>query len=138
MESKPENAGGESGMPTKFGYALFRDYILPSVLGRHEEEILYWAGKELASEFPLFDMDEAAGFFLEAGWGTLTRESAGKREMIYVLETETEQAKKGRRCYSVEAGFLAGQYQKIHNRVAECRPEADRRQGIVKLTLAWE
>jgi predicted hydrocarbon binding protein len=138
MELKPENAEAGKGKPTEFGYALFRDHILPSVLGRHEEEILYWAGKELASEFPLFDMDEAAGFFLEAGWGMLSRESAGKREIIYVLESDAEQVRKSRRCYAVEAGFLAAQYQKIHDKMAECRPEPDRRQGIVRLTLAWD
>ena len=138
MELKPEHAETDNGKPTEFGYALFRDHILPSVLGRHEEEILYWAGKELASEFPLFDMDEASGFFLEAGWGSLSRESSGKREIIYVLEPDPEQVRKGRRCFSVEAGFLAGQYQKIHNRISECRPEPDRKQGVVKLTLAWE
>lgn len=138
MELKPENAETERGKPTEFGYALFRDHILPSVLGRHEEEILYWAGKELASEFPLFDMDEAAGFFLEAGWGMLSRESAGKREIHYVLEPDPEQVKKGRRCYSVEAGFLAAQYQKIHDKMAECRPEPDHRRGTVRLTLAWD
>lgn len=138
MELKPENAGKENEKPTEFGYTLFRDYILPSVLGRHEDEILYWAGKELASEFPLFDMDEAAGFFNEAGWGFLSIASAGKREITYELKPNPELVRKGRCCFSVEAGFLAGQYQKIHDRISECRPEPDRRQGIVKLTLAWE
>ena len=48
-------------IPT-FGYELIRDNILRSVLGKHEEEVLYWAGKELARKFPLFSIEEAASF----------------------------------------------------------------------------
>lgn len=138
MELKPDQEKVEQAEPTAFGYALFRDHILPSVLGRHEEEILYWAGKELASTFPLFEMDEAPGFFREAGWGELTQESSDKREIVYILSPDPEQVKKGARCFTVEAGFLAGQYQKVNGKDSECRPEPDRRQGVVKLILAWE
>lgn len=138
MALKPVKDEAEKTGPTSFGYSLFRDHILPSVLGRHEEEILYWAGKELASSFPLFSMDEAPEFFREAGWGNLEQLSTGKKEIVFELSPDPEDVKKGQRCYSVEAGFLAGQYQKIYEQVSECRPEPDSKIGTIRLTLASE
>ena len=38
---------------TSFGYELIRDHVLASILGKHEKDILYWAGKDLARKFPL-------------------------------------------------------------------------------------
>ena len=57
--------------PTRFGYEILRDHVLPSILGKHEDEILYWAGKEVARKFPIFGIDELPDFFQEAGWGPL-------------------------------------------------------------------
>ena len=48
---------------------LLRDHVLPSILGQHEEDILYWAGKEIARKFPVFTIEELPIFFTEAGWG---------------------------------------------------------------------
>ena len=63
-----------SGTPTRFGYEIIRDHVLPSILGKNEAEILYWAGKEVARKFPIFTTEELPSFFVEAGWGTLTLE----------------------------------------------------------------
>ncbi len=46
------------GTPTKFGYEILRDHVLPSILGTHESDILYWAGKEVARKFPVFSIEE--------------------------------------------------------------------------------
>ena len=58
-------------MPTRFGYEILRDHVLPSILGQHEGDILYWSGKEIARKFPIFSVDELPIFFTEAGWGVL-------------------------------------------------------------------
>ena len=29
-----------------FGYEIIRDHVLSNILGKHENEILYWAGKD--------------------------------------------------------------------------------------------
>ena len=62
-----------------FGYEIIRDNLLTSILGKHEEDVLYWAGKEIARKFPLFSMDEASSFFEEAGWGSFNIRKANKR-----------------------------------------------------------
>ena len=45
-----------------FGYELMRDFLLPTILGKHEKDILYWAGKDLARKFPLYR--HSANYFL--------------------------------------------------------------------------
>ena len=71
--------------PTRFGYEILRDHVLPSILGQHEDEILYWAGKEVARKFPVFTIEEFPVFFQEAGWGTLSLEKTTKEEAFYHL-----------------------------------------------------
>ena len=93
-----------------FGYELIRDNILRSVLGKHEEEVLYWAGKELARKFPLFSTEEATSFFEQAGWGVLSIEKEGKDSTTFILTGDADVLKFEERCFRIEAGFLAEQY----------------------------
>nr|WP_234982307.1 DUF2507 domain-containing protein [Edaphobacillus lindanitolerans] len=133
-----ENGTTEQGGVPRFGYELIRDHVLPSVLGKHEEDILYWAGKELSRSFPLFQMDEAPDFFREAGWGGLSLRQQSRKEAEWLLDTDPEYVRRGNRSYMLEAGFLSGQFGKIHECVCECRPETDRKTGRVRLLLVWE
>ena len=41
-----------------FSYLLIRDYLLGNILGEHTDEILYWAGKDLARQFPLKSQED--------------------------------------------------------------------------------
>lgn len=124
-------------IPT-FGYELIRDNILRSVLGKHEEEVLYWAGKELARKFPLFTLDEAPLFFEQAGWGILSIEKQEKDEIIYILSGDADMLKVEERCFRIEAGFLAEQTQKINGFLTECYEEKSSKQGTVKFNVKWD
>ena len=114
-----------------FGYEIIRDYVLSDILGKHESDILYWAGKSLARKFPLFSMDEAADFFSQAGFGDLVMEKAGKDEMIFVLRP----LKVADRCFKLESGFLAQQQQKIGGFLTEAYDEVIPKKKLVKITL---
>lgn len=118
----------------QFGYEIIRDYVLPDILGEHEADILYWAGKSLARKFPLFTLDEAADFFRQASFGELTLQSSGKDELIFSLvPTKAEQ-----RCFKLEAGFLAQQKQKIDGFVTEAYDEVSVKKKKVRITLKWD
>ncbi len=54
-----------------FGIELIRDYVLTDLLGSDYRQVIYWAGKRLARQFPVVDESELASFFEQAGWGTL-------------------------------------------------------------------
>ncbi len=127
-----------SGSATQFGYELLRDHLLPSVLGVHEGEILYWAGKEIARKFPIFSIDELPSFFVEAGWGNLILLKSSKKEAYYELTDHAESIKIEERKFQLEAGFIAEQYQKLNGILTECYAEPERKKDIVQFHVKWD
>ncbi|WP_422123014.1 YslB family protein [Planococcus sp. X10-3] len=114
-----------------FGYEIIRDYVLSDVLGKHESDVLYWAGKSLARKFPLYTLEEAADFFLQANFGELVTEKTGKDEIIFLLRP----LKTENRCFKLEAGFLAQQKQKIGGFLTEAYEEVLPKKKLVRITL---
>lgn len=125
-------------MIPKFGYELIRDHVLSNILGKHEDDILYWAGKDLARKFPMFTMDETSSFFHEAGWGLLTLERLNKDEAFYVLTGEDDSLQIEGRCFRLEAGFLAQQQQKLSGYLTECFEEKSTKTNSVQLHVKWD
>ena len=128
----------KNGTPTRFGYDILRDHVLPSVLGTHEGEILYWAGKEVARKFPVFSVDELPSFFNEAGWGKLSLEKSSKKEAFYILTNDTYSMKVKERTYHMEAGFIAEQYQKLTSVLTECYAEPIIKDEHVQFQVKWD
>ena len=75
---------------SSFGYEIIRDHILSSILGKHEDDVLYWAGKELARKFPCKSQDELIAFFADACWGTLELIKESKDGRIFQLTNDPE------------------------------------------------
>lgn len=121
-----------------FGYEIIRDHVLASILGKHEEDVLYWAGKELARKFPLFSMDEAASFFHEAGWGHLELDKEVADSAYYILTFDEGFSNIEGRCFKLEAGFLAEQMQKNLGFMTECYDEKNKKHNFVKFQLKWD
>lgn len=126
------------GAPTQFGYELIRDHVLPSILGKHEGDILYWAGKEIARKFPVFSIEEIPSFFLEAGWGQLKLEKMSKKEAFYQLQSPGEALKISQRSFQLEAGFIAEQFQKINGFLTECYADPQNNDHSITLHVAWD
>lgn len=127
-------SGNTKTIPT-FGYEILRDYVLSSILGKHEGDVLYWAGKDIARKFPLFSMEEAATFFKEAGWGTLTLEKETKDSRTYLLTGDSDILKFDSRCFRLEAGFLAQQMQHQLGYLTECYDEKNSKKQYVEFHL---
>lgn len=123
---------------TDFGYELLRDHMIPSILGPHEDDILYWAGKEIARKFPLFQTEEISDFFSKAGWGILTLEKLSKHEAFYLLTIETNSEKVSNRSYHLESGFIAEQYQKINGVLTECFVKPKRTGLQIEFQVKWD
>lgn len=121
-----------------FGYEIIRDQILSSVLGKHEREVLYWAGKEVARKYPLFSLDEVASFFQQAGWGDIVLEKESKESYTYILTGDHEILKFDERCFRLEAGFLAQQVQKLNGFLTECHEEVHIKKERVTFTIKWD
>lgn len=119
----------------QFGYEILRDCVLPSILGKHEDQILYWAGKEVARKYPLFSMDEAISFFTEAGWGTLELEKESNNSRTYKLTGDDHLLKFESRNFRLEAGFLAEQLQKQLGFLTECYDDKNSKKQYVLFHL---
>ncbi len=101
-----------------FGYEILRENVIPELLGKEHNIILYWAGKSLARKYPVHSFDEIIDFFQKAGWGTLTLLKEKKYELIFELTSSLFEHKKQIVC-PLEAGFLAEQIQSIKGYMTE-------------------
>lgn len=124
-------------IPT-FGYEIIRDQILSSILGKHEQEILYWAGKEVARKYPLFSLEEIGSFFNQAGWGDITLTKQSKDSFTYTLTGDDALLKFEQRCFRIEAGFLAEHIQKMNGYLTECFEEVIPKKETVIFTVKWD
>lgn len=121
-----------------FGYELIRDHVLSTILGKHEADILYWSGKDLARKFQMFSMEEATSFFVEAGWGALTLDRQSKDEAFYTLTGDPDALQIDKRCFRLEAGFLAQQQQKLGGFMTECFEEKMIKKNTIQFHLKWD
>lgn len=121
-----------------FGYEIIRDHVLSSILGKHEDDILYWAGKELARKFPCSDIQLIFSFFKDAGWGSLTLEKELKDGAIYHLANHAELFNIANRSFRLEAGFIAQQIQTMNGYLTECYDQKKEKQHIVVFEVKWD
>ncbi|RHW33416.1 DUF2507 domain-containing protein [Lysinibacillus yapensis] len=121
-----------------FGYEIIRDYLLPIILGKHEKDVLYWAGKDLARKFPCTDIQLIASFFEDAGWGKLTLEKEEKDGCIFHLVNDVDLLKLAERSFRLEAGFIAQQLESNNGYLTECYEEKDEKHERVEFTVKWD
>lgn len=119
----------------QFGYELIRDHVLSSILGKHEDDILYWSGKELARKFPCSDIQLIISFFKDAGWGELTLEKESKDGFIFHLTGDYNMLNISKRTFRLEAGFIAEQIQTMNGFLTECYDEKKEKQGLIILQV---
>lgn len=109
-----------------FAYTLLRNDLLPELLGKEEETVLYWAGKHLARKYPLKSSDEICDFFQKAEWGTLSVIQEKSNQLVFEL-TPSEHPP---RHYKLEAGFLAEQYENMTQCVTETFEQVKRKRVL--------
>ncbi|AXN37792.1 MULTISPECIES: YslB family protein [Peribacillus] len=130
----------ESQVPA-FGYELIREVLLNDILGKDSNQILYWAGKQLARKFPLNGEQEVVAFFQNAGWGHLEIIKFSKTEMELSLTGEIISRRLDLHpdChFQLEAGFLAEQFTLQKKFLSESTEEIKRRAKKVTFTIQWD
>ncbi|CAJ1228548.1 hypothetical protein LZY01_03570 [Levilactobacillus zymae] len=89
---------------------IIRDALIPELLGDDKGAIGYWAGKSLARKFPLGNPKDAAIFFQQVGFGTLTLLKQTGEMTRWQLSGEPVKLRKQLKAdndFTLEAGFLA-------------------------------
>lgn len=104
-----ELANADKQPKSTLAVALIRDALLPEILGA-DNNILYWAGKRLARNFPIAKDEEIPVFFEQADWGELKRIKSKKDQQYFQLTGDVvkmRQKLNPRSEFLLEAGFLA-------------------------------
>ena len=116
-----------------FGYELIRDVLIPNLLGAETHEILYWAGKELARQYPLANRQDIVRFFDKAGFGLIELNKEQRNKQVYTLSGKVVQArlKHAQPSFNLEAGFLAEQIQTLDHLYTEALTEVNMKTKVV-------
>ena len=121
----PENENARIIDNEHFSYLLIRDYLLGNILGEHTDEILYWAGKDLARQFPLKSQEDLYEAMIYCGFGQLELLKKEKNTQQYRLESDliTVRTQNEQASFQLEAGFLAQQIQMTTGIPCEAKAE---------------
>ncbi|HET7615404.1 MAG TPA: YslB family protein [Bacillales bacterium] len=122
-----------------FAYELLRDVLIPELLGKEQSSILYWAGKNLARQYPFETVEEIVRFFDDAGWGSLSVDAERRNKMTFTLRSPMiakPRKNKNNAAYTLETGFLAQQIQMIKNRVADAQSTC--KSGSLGIVVEWD
>lgn len=143
MNVNPENSIEAEGEFTLSGtgFELLRDDLLPDILGKETDEILYWAGRRLARKYPCKTMDKITLFFKEAGWGILTKKKDSKKELTAELTSSIVEGRIQSRknpSFSIESGFLAEQLEQMIDCTAEAQYTIKKKDNKVMFIVRWE
>ncbi|RXI98474.1 DUF2507 domain-containing protein [Anaerobacillus alkaliphilus] len=120
-----------------FGYDLLREDVLPDLLGKEHNIILYWSGKSLARKYPVNSIEEIIGFFQRAGWGELTLLKEKKSELTFEL-TSSLFGQKKQIHRPLEAGFLAEQIQRIVGYMTETNEVQKKGHPTLIFHVKWD
>lgn len=135
-EQKPalEDCNGTTSL---FGYELIRDVVIPNLLGTDTHEILYWAGKELARQYPLANRQDIIRFFDKAGFGLIELNKKQRNKQIYTLSGEIVEARlnQAEPSFNLEAGFLGEQIQSQDGIYTEALTEVNKKTKMVTFTV---
>ncbi|MDN2649335.1 YslB family protein [Leuconostoc lactis] len=105
-----------------FALTLLRDGLLQNLLQEDYPHILYWAGKEIARQFPFDALASVVEFFDNAGFGHLEIASQDSKNQRWTLTGDLVQQRLNLNRsadFSLEAGFLAQQLELQTGAIAE-------------------
>lgn len=116
------------------GHDVLRTKVLPDLLGKEADSVLYFMGRNLAKAYPCANMEEIGTFFGAMGWDQLTITKEKKHEFEFSLKGELTSKRityKSPYLYKMEAGFLAEQITLIKGQHAECAYTTNTRKKII-------
>lgn len=129
-----------SGSVPMFGYQLVRDSLIPNLLGAETNAVLYWAGKELARQYPLKNFQDIVLFFEKAGFGSLTLINEKRNKNSYLLTGAAIETRLNLTdpSFNLESGFLAEQIQLLEGYYTEAFFEIQKRKLQIEMTVQWD
>lgn len=131
-----------NGAPSPFAINLLRDILIPDVLQEDTSSISYWAGKNLARTYQVALDEEIAIFFLNAGFGELTKLSQQGNQQTWQLAGDFVKNRflvnSAHPDFNLEAGFLSQQVEQATHLNAEANFEINSETQIVLINVHVE
>ena len=130
----------ESSEKLYFLNQLYRDFILPDILGSDTSEILYWSGKHVSRKYDLASEDDLEEFFDMAGFGELKLTKENRREMIWTLSGKNirDRIASGAKEFSLESGIIAQAAQNEQERESEAAAAISKKGDSVQFTARFD
>lgn len=118
---------------------LYRDFLLPTILGEDNEAILYWAGKRIARKYELATFEDVNSFFITTEFGLLTKIKERRTEIIFELSGQSvvDRLNSGSREFALETAILAEAVEKETGRPTECELKIANDQTKVRITAKF-
>ncbi|CAK1234494.1 MULTISPECIES: YslB family protein [Fructobacillus] len=133
-----QSNNGTNQTVSAFAPLLLRDALLANILTDDYANITYWAGKELARQFPVETSADLPDFFEKAAFGDLTIKYQSGDQQQWLLSgamVEDRLATNHQADFSLETGFLAQQLELQEEVVAEGTFQVSARQQTVTVTI---
>ncbi|WP_288658114.1 YslB family protein [uncultured Limosilactobacillus sp.] len=115
-----------------------RDVILPSILGKEADDMLYWIGKDLAREYPVATHDDLVILTHQLGLGDLQLRRHDKTSQVWRLGgpivVERIRRDEEQTSFGLELGFLAQEIEFQLGSVAEAKI-TDRHHEYIDITV---
>lgn len=101
---------------------LYRDFLLPEILGEDNATILYWAGKRIARHYNLVAFEDLEEFFQIAEFGKIVKVKEKRASVSFELSGQivVDRLNSDSREFSLESGMIAEVVQKETGRTTEC------------------
>lgn len=102
-----------------------RDVILPAILGKETDEMLYWIGKDLARVYPVASSEDLIYLTNQLGFGRLALRKKSNTTQLWrlagVVVKERIQRNEEETSFGLECGFLAQEIELQLGTVAEAK-----------------
>lgn len=118
---------------------LYRDFLLPTILGSDAPAILYWAGKRITRKYDLTELDDLIEFFDMAELGDLKLVKERRATMVFQLSGQSvaDRIDAGNREFSIESGMIAEAVERAKNRSTEAEIEINDKKKYVEITTLY-
>ncbi|KRM24408.1 YslB family protein [Latilactobacillus graminis] len=113
--------------------ATLRDILLPLILGTENDAISYWAGKQLALQFPLASREDLSRFFVQMNFGDLRLKKQKKEQFFFELTGPVVVARIAdfeTPDFQLEAGFIAQSMEQQLQHVTEAKATIENKKTV--------
>jgi hypothetical protein len=124
--------------PQGLNTGTLRDVILPAILGKETDEMLYWIGKDLARQYPVATTNDLVTLTQQLAFGELTLLKKTATSQIWRLGGPVIVNRVSRddeeTSFGLECGFLAQEVEFQLNTIVEAKVN-DRHHDYVEILL---